>query len=132
MSTSVRVITSRDFIRATPDGVPDIKRAEDLLAEISRRGESLEDFEVLIDTRQVKGMLTAGELWYLSEQLAKYRRAFSRRTAVLCPVEKFDHTRFFALCAENHGLNVRAFDSYEDAMEWLIGDAGGGGTSKAH
>jgi hypothetical protein len=77
-------------------------------------------------------MLTAGELWYLSEQLAKYRRAFSRRTAVLCPVEKFDHTRFFALCAENQGCNVRAFDSYEDAMEWLIGDAPGGGTSKAN
>jgi hypothetical protein len=24
------------------------------------------------------------------------------------------------MCAENHGCNVMAFDSYEEAMEWLI------------
>jgi hypothetical protein len=39
---------------------------------------------------------------------------------VLCPLERFDHSRFFALCAENRGFDVRAFVSYEDAMEWLI------------
>jgi len=39
---------------------------------------------------------------------------------VLCPLEKFDHSRFFALCAENRGFSIRAFTSYEEAMEWLI------------
>jgi hypothetical protein len=41
---------------------------------------------------------------------------------VLCPLEKFDNARFFALCAENRGVNVHAFTSYEDAMEWLIAE----------
>jgi hypothetical protein len=30
--------------------------------------------------------------------------------------------RFFALCAENRGFNISVFTSYEEAMNWLIGD----------
>ena len=43
-----------------------------------------------------------------------------RRTAVLCPAERFDHARFFSMCAERHGLDIRAFLDYEHAMEWLV------------
>jgi len=43
---------------------------------------------------------------------------------VLCPLEKFDRARFFAMCAENRGFNMRAFADYEQAMEWLMADAG--------
>jgi hypothetical protein len=116
----VRVIHSRDFIRATPDGAADIECAERLLAELAARSAHLFEFDILVDTRQVSGRLTAGQLWYLAEKLAKFRRTFQRRTAILCPVERFDHAQFFAACAENRGCNVMAFDSYEDAMEWLI------------
>ena len=120
MAFNVRVIQARDFIRATPEGVADLNAAEKLLAELARHADTLEDFDVLVDTRSMSGSLSAAQLWFLSEQLARYHGNFAHRTAILCPVERFDHAQFFALCAEHHGFNIMAFDSYEDAMEWLL------------
>lgn len=122
MPTNVKVIPARDFIRARPDGHAYLDKAEELLAEIAKAGDGLDDFAILVDTREVSGRLSATELWRLAETLLKFRRTFAKRTAVLCPIDKFDHTRFFTLCAENHGFNIRAFVAYEDAMEWLIAD----------
>ena len=122
MPANVKVIQARDFIRAQPDGHAYLEKAEALLAKIAQAGEGLENYAVLVDTRNVSGSLSATELWTLAEKLVKFRRTFERRTAVLCPLEKFDPARFFALCAENRGFNIRAFSSYEEAMEWLIGD----------
>lgn len=64
--------------------------------------------------------MSIGDLWYLAAEVSKLRQAFSGRTAVLCPLDEFDSAGFFALCAQNRGLQVRAFASFEDAMEWLI------------
>jgi hypothetical protein len=114
---NIKVIQATDFIRATPDGKAYVEKAEELLKDIADAGAGLEGFHVLVDTRRVTGGLTASELWYLADKLAHYRR---NKTAILCPVERFDHSRFFALCAENKGFNVQAFTAYEDAMEWLL------------
>ncbi len=122
MPANVKVIQAREFVRARPDGEANLESAEQLLMDIARAGRGLEDFEVLVDTREVSGRLSANDLWALTEKLVRLRESFARRTAILCPLERFDHARFFALCAENKGFNIQAFTSYEDAMEWLIAD----------
>jgi hypothetical protein len=119
---NIKVIHARDFVRAQPDGQAHLEKAEQLLRDIAQAGEGLENFEILVDTRDVSGSLSAPDLWTLAERLVRFRKTFARRTAIICPIERFDHSRFFALCAENHGFNVRAFTSYEDAMEWLLGE----------
>jgi hypothetical protein len=119
---NIKVIQATDFIRASPEGKASIEKAEQLLKDIADASAGLEGFHVLVDTRRVSEGLTATELWYLADRLAHYRRTFGNKTAILCPVERFDHSRFFALCAENKGFNVQAFTSYEDAMEWLLAD----------
>jgi hypothetical protein len=121
MPTNVKVIHATDFIRAKPEGAAYLDEAEQLLQDIVQAGSGLHDFEVLVDTRSVSGALSANDLWRLAEKLTGFRGSFARKTAILCPLEKFDRSRFFALCAENRGFNVRAFTSYEEAMEWLIG-----------
>jgi hypothetical protein len=121
MPTNVKIIRSHDFVRARPDGHAYLDKAEELLHEIAQAGHGLEDFEVLVDTRDVSGELSATDLWTLAERLIRYRGAFAQRTAILCPLERFDHARFFALCAEHNGFNIQAFSSYEEAMEFLIG-----------
>jgi hypothetical protein len=121
MPTNVKVIRARDFIRAKPDGEANLEAAEQLLKDIVQAGAGLDEFEILVDTREVSGMLSATDLWTLAERLVRYRHSFARRTAVVCPIERFDHARFFSLCADNHGFNIQAFTSYEDAMEWLLG-----------
>jgi len=118
--TTVKVIRAKDFVRANPEGHADMAKAEQLLKNIAGAGAGLEGFHVLVDTRRSTGALSANELWSLAQQLAQYRHAFGRKTAILCPLARFDHSRFFALCAENRGFDMRAFVSYEEAMEWLI------------
>jgi DNA-binding transcriptional LysR family regulator len=120
MTATVKVIHARDFIRATPQGQVYLETAERLLQEIAEAGAGLEDFEVLVDTRRVSGALSPTDLWRLADKLVHYRRTFAHRTAILCPLEKFDNSAFFALCAENRGFNIRAFTGYEEAMEWLL------------
>lgn len=120
MPANIKVIQATEFIRAAPEGKAQIEKAEQLLKDIADAGAGLEGFHVLVDTRRVSEGLTATELWYLADKLAHYRRTFGNKTAILCPVERFDHSRFFALCAENKGFNVQAFTDYEHAMEWLL------------
>ena len=85
---------------------------------------SASDFIRAKPTREAQGVMSATDLWFLADKLVHYRSTFSRKTAVLCPLEKFDRARFFAMCAENRGFNIRAFADYEQAMEWLMADAG--------
>ena len=120
MPTNVKVIHAGDLVRARPEGEAYLEDAEQLIRDIAAAGAGLAEFEVLVDTRRVKGSLSATDLWTLAEKLGRFRDNFAHRTAVLCPLEKFDHSRFFALCAENRGFNIRVFISYEEAMEWLI------------
>jgi hypothetical protein len=120
MPKNVKVIQASDFVRASPSGQVYLDEAEKLLKDIASAGVGLDGFHVLVDTRRVTAGLSATELWYLADKVANFRRSASRRIAILCPMERFDHSRFFALCAENRGLNVQAFTGYEDAMEWLL------------
>jgi hypothetical protein len=122
MPRNIKVIHATDFISATPEGKVNLEKAELLLKEIAEAGTGLDGSQVLVDTRRVTGSLTATELWYLADRLVHYRRTFANKTAIICPIERFDHSRFFALCAENNGFNIQAFTSYEKAMQWLLDD----------
>jgi len=82
----------------------------------------LVDHEVILDTRKTQSSMSVADLWYLAVELGNRRKAFSRKTAILCPLAQFDHPGFFALCARNRALQVRAFASFEDAIEWLTLD----------
>jgi hypothetical protein len=120
VTRNVRVIQPSDFVRAMPTGEADLAAGERLLAAIAEEAGGLDDFNILVDTRKVTGMLSAGQLWYLAEKFARHPHIGHRRTAVLCSNSRFDHARFFTLCAENKGCCVEPFTSYEDAMEWLL------------
>jgi len=124
MPAQIKVIRANDFIRAKPTGELDLEASERLLAGIAEAAAALDDFEILVDTREAQGTMSATDLWFLADKLVHYRSAFARKTAVLCPLEKFDRAKFFAMCAENQGFNIRAFTAYEEAMEWLIVDPG--------
>ena len=121
MSNHVRVIHPSDFLRAHPDGRADLESGKALLAKVAEAAAPLESFQVLIDIRDVVGRLTPDELHELAGSLIGFRGTFLRRTAILCPRERFDNARFFALLAASYGFTrLRAFLEYEDAMEWLL------------
>ena len=119
MARHIRIINARDFVSAKPDGVLNLEESEQLLREVVSISDPLEEFDILVDTRESASTLSATDLWYLADRLVKYPRTFAGRTAILCPTERFDHASFFALCAENKGVEMQAFTSYEEAMTWL-------------
>ena len=126
MPTNIKVIRPTDFLRARPDGQVDLETSKAMLAELAAAGQGLEQFHVLIDIRNVTGRLTAEELHELAGSLPRYGETFHKRTAVLCPRERFDNARFFSLLAASHGIgDLRPFLSYEVAMEWLESPAAG-------
>ncbi|MGA2446517.1 MAG: hypothetical protein ABSG50_13930 [Opitutaceae bacterium] len=120
MPTNIRIIHAHDFIKATPEGTLDLENSKKLLVEIAADSSTSGDHEILLDTRMAQSAMSATDLWYLAAELISFRKALSRKTAVLCPLDRFDHAAFFALCAQNKGFRVRAFTSFEDAMEWLM------------
>ena len=125
MPTNVHIIQPSDFVRATPEGQVDLAAGERLLSDIAEKARDIEDFNVLIDLRTVRGgLLSASELWYLAEKFARHPHIGWRKTAILSPGARFDNAQFFALCAAvrgESGANVQPFRSYEDAMDWLLG-----------
>jgi hypothetical protein len=121
MPTNIRIIHTHDFIRAAPEGQLDLKESQKLLMAIASALAHLVDYEIIIDTRKAQLEMSATDLWYLAAELSDLRGAFfPKKTAVLCPLERFDQEGFFALCAKNRGFQVRAFTSFEDAIEWLL------------
>lgn len=97
-----------------------MRESEKLLLEIAAMSKQMHDFQIIVDVRHSSSELGAGDLWHLAAKLAEHPATFTRKTAILCPVERLDNAAFLALCAQNRGLRLRAFASYEDAMEWLL------------
>jgi hypothetical protein len=120
MPTNIRIIHAHDFIKATPEGELNFETSKKALIEIASTTAHLVNYEILIDTRKAHVQMSVTDLWYLAVELSNLRNAFSRKTAVLCPAERFDDAAFFALCSENRGFRINAFTSFEDAIEWLI------------
>jgi hypothetical protein len=119
MPTDVRIIDTHNFIKVTPEGQLDRENTKKLLMEIASTSTPWADYEILIDTRKAQSGMSVSDLSYLATELCNLRKAFSRKTAILCPRERFDRAGFFALCAQNEGFLVNAFTSFEDAIEWL-------------
>jgi hypothetical protein len=91
--------------------------------EIASASAPLVDYEIILDTRKAQTEMSITDLWHLAAELSNFRKAFSRKNAVLCPLERFKYAEFFVLVAQNRGFPVRAFTSFEDAIEWLIANA---------
>jgi hypothetical protein len=117
----IKIIHSKEFLKATPEGKLDLEESKKLLVEIALASGPLADCDIILDTRKAQSGLSATDLWYLAAELGKHREVYSRKAAILCPLERFDQAEFFALCAHNRGFRVSAFTTFGEAMEWLIG-----------
>lgn len=123
MPANIRIIHAHEFIKSTPEGQLDLEESKKLLTEIALASAPLADYDIILDTRKAQSGMSVANLWHLAAELSNiFRKASSRtqKTAVLCPLERFDHAEFLALCAQNRGFQVSAFTSFEDAYEWLI------------
>jgi hypothetical protein len=122
MPTHIEIIHAHEFIKATPDGKLDLEESEKMLLEIASVSASAPEVNnhIILDTRKAQSELSLEDIWKLSTEVSKFRGELTGKTAVLSPVNRFDHAGFFAHCAQNNGFNVNAFTSMGEALEWLI------------
>ena len=123
MTSNLKIIRVRDFVNATPQGTLDFAKAKQAMREASLVSGAFVNYDLLIDTRGSENNLSVTDIWYLAKELASLvhsnTKGFRAKIPVLCPIQEFDHAKFFELCSQNRGLNVRAFTSFEDLFEWL-------------
>jgi len=119
MPTNIRIIHAHDFIKATAEGHLDFEESKKLLMEIASASADLVGYEIIVDCRKAEAVMSASQLWFLAAELTKFRKAFSRKMAVICLLERFEYTEYFTQCSRDKGFNIRAFTSLDDAIEWL-------------
>jgi hypothetical protein len=59
------------------------------------------------------------DMLLLVQEISALGEKFRRKTAVICPRERFDHAKFLELCSSYKGYEIHAFTAYEDAIDWL-------------
>ena len=121
MAAKYRIISAKDFIKAQPSGVPDLRQAKQMLVELALLADSPEDFDIMLDCRLVHGHLTLSDVYELVAELGRYRSSFCNKIAVLSRDDyQFDNAKFMELCARKRGFHVEAFISYEETIDWLM------------
>ncbi len=122
MPVNDKIIRATDFLIATPTGQVDFEKSKRLLLTIASAATNLVAHEILLDMRSAQSKLSATDVWILAAELSRRRTAFPGKIAVLCRLNGSGQAAFFALCAQNRGFPVRAFTSFENALEWLSAD----------
>ena len=80
----------------------------------------------LLDVRNVmSASLTTTEIFSLATTFREAGFRHGHRLAVLHRPTRDAGAEFFALCAAQRGWNVCAFDSFEDAFDWLAAEPRG-------
>lgn len=120
MSIDIKVFRPREFIRTRVDGEIDFNGSINLIINISEINTQPNNYNIQIDSRKAKYKLTTADLFFLLVELLKYKNIFNNHIALLVKKEFFDDAEFLELCSKNRGINLEAFDKYEEAIDWLM------------
>jgi len=120
MSAQIKIFHAYDLISATPQGQLNLETFRNLLLEISLTSNTLQKCNLIIDTRKTHSIMSVFDLWHIASELNELTRNFVYKTAILYIPIDFNNIDFFTLCSKNRGSNIKAFTSYEEAMEWLF------------
>jgi hypothetical protein len=121
LTLKLHVIHAKEFVQMTPEGKYDFESTRDMLIEAVSASAKNPDHEILLDLRGARADLSMVDVYYLAAELDRRGTVFRERIALLLTSEqKWDQAKFFELCAINRGLDVGAFNSYEEAINWLF------------
>ncbi len=119
MGIRLHVIHAKEFVKMTPDGRFDFESTRKILVEAVAAGAA--GVEILLDFRNATADLAMADIYYLAAELSRSKDVYRKKIALLVtPEQKWDQAKFFELCSVNRGLDVGAFNSYEDAINWLF------------
>lgn len=119
MPTIITVIRAQDFLRMTPEKTLNYEESAKLFNDLSTVPDLKRDYQIILDTRKIETVMATVDLFNLAHKLLDHGLAFKQRTAVLCQPEQLEGARFFEALSQNQGYELRAFVSYEEAVDWL-------------
>ena len=119
MAYSLHVVKPKDFVRLDASGRVDFDASRRVLADLAKacleRGLSL----ALLDVRDLYSELSPTDLYALVRSFHDIGFRSTHRLAVLHRYNSSERAEFFSMCAAEHGFDFRAFDNFEEAIEWL-------------
>ena len=119
MTTDIRVITAREFVKATVQGTFDLNRSKAILEELASADPSPTGFDVMLDVREAPSYLSLADLSTLAIEFTRLQIGAGHKTAVLTSSDRYDNALFFAASARNLGGRVHALTLFEEAFDWL-------------
>jgi hypothetical protein len=121
MATKIKVITGKDFLEVTTDGIINITTSRKLIVDVAATETPSVDYELLVDFRDTQSALSLTDVYQLASELVRHGNTFRNKVALLVlPGVNFDQASFFETCAHNRGFSVNAFTDYETAMRWML------------
>jgi hypothetical protein len=123
MAHQIRHVRYEDFFTLVDDGEPDLEGFRAAVGDLVARMGPLESHHVLIDLRHATAPPLAELL--LVEAVAEFaRRGLGQANRVAVVFDPGDAARAARLpwgeaVATQMGLDVRAFDDYAEALDWL-------------
>jgi hypothetical protein len=121
VATKIKLITAKDFLEVTPDGLINLSTSRQLLVDIAKAERPPADYDLLVDFRDTHSQLSITDVYRLAAELCQHGDTFQRKVALLVlPGINFDRASFFETCSFNRGFCVNAFTDYEKAMRWML------------
>ena len=121
MPHELSIVHAGEFIRCGTQGTTDFAESRRVLSSLAtaivRRGID----KAILDLRkaQAEPPLTYTQLYELARAFQEAGFGRRHRLALLVSPAKYDKAEFFAICASGRGWNCFAFDSFEEALDWL-------------
>ena len=124
---AARLDSTEDLIVVSADGRLDLAASEAAIEKLLADLEREPGRAVVFDLRSAECALKLSEVYGLVNFLATHgsKKTLYRKIAVIASGAHQEKANFFALCAENRGLETRAFSAIEDLSKWLGSDASG-------
>lgn len=119
MQLDVELIRAREFIRIGPKGRLDLARSRAILKQLSSACRKRGTEKALVDLRDVHSDFGPEELASCLELFKEFGSPYIKKLALLHGADDFRRVRTLALMASLRGWDVRAFDSFESAFDWL-------------
>jgi hypothetical protein len=119
MSIQLKIIRATDLLIATVQGQMDFENSKQLIETLASATNSCPGQAILLDLRNANSGLSSFDLWKLAAELKQSSGDIPGKIAVVCRMNSSSQAAFFALCAQNRGILVNAFVSFEDAVQWL-------------
>lgn len=119
MPMELQIIRASEFIRLGAEGKLDLKASREILAMLADACRKRGIDRALMDARNIRAELTPTELAELVNAFREIGFTENQRLALLHTGDQNYRARMFAFIGSLRGWNLQAFDSYEEAINWL-------------